>query len=261
MPVKELAATLRPFANIAQLAAYALVLARIFSAGLHKTYRSFTIYICFEAIRLATVGFIPVATNLYSYAYFVTQPFAWCLYLLVILELCQLALRNHAGIATFARRGLIGALGISTAVSLGTLAFDGEVPGLDDIVRSYFLVERLILSSLLIFLLLFTAFLAYFPVPVNRNTVMHTRIFACYFFVRTVILIFRNLISGDAVYGINIFVSLLATATLTAWAMLLSRAGEEVKTTTSYRRDPEAERRLIAQLDALNDTLLSSVKK
>jgi hypothetical protein len=118
----------------------------------------------------------------------------------------------------------------------------------------------MILSSLLIFLLLFTAFLAYFPVPVNRNTATHTRIFACYFLLRTVLLIFRNLITGDATYGVNMVLSLLATACLVSWAALLSRSGEEIPTSTSYRRDPEQEERLIAQLNAINRTLLTSAK-
>jgi hypothetical protein len=258
--MKELASTLRPFAAFAQLAGYTAVLVRIFSSGLHRRYWWFTIYLCYEAIRLGVMGFMPLATNLYGYMYFFTQPVTWCLYLLVILELCQLALRNHAGIATFARRALIIGLGISTAASLATLAFEAQTPGFN-FLSGYVLIERLILSSLLILLLLFTGFLMYFPVPVNRNTVVHTRIFACYFLAKTIVLIFRNLISGDEAYAINIAVSLLATGTLAAWAMLLSRDGEEVKTTTSYRRDPETEERLIAQLDAINRTLLSSAKK
>src|SRR5688572_9628822 len=100
--MKELASTLRPFATFAQLAAYVAVLARIFTSGLHHTYRWFTIYICYEAMRLAVMGLMPLATKMYGYTYFFTQPLTWCLYLLVILELCQLALRNHAGIASFA---------------------------------------------------------------------------------------------------------------------------------------------------------------
>jgi hypothetical protein len=258
--MKEFAFTLRPFVTVAQLLAYLLVLIRIFSSGLHKTYFWFTIYICYESVRLALVWFMPYGTNLYAYTYFLTQPITWCLYLLVILELYHLALKNHAGIATFARRALMVALAGSTLLSAVTFAFEAQQPDFNPI-RTYLLIERMILSSLLILLLLFTAFLGYFPVPVNRNTVAHTRIFACYFLLRTILLIFRNLITGEAIYGVNLVLSLLATACLTSWALLLSRAGEEISTSTSYRSDPEAEERLIAQLDAINRTLLSSAKK
>ena len=258
--MKALASWLRPFTTAAQLLAYLLVLTRVFSSGLHHTYRWFTIYICYETARLGLFGFIPVATKLYGYIFFVTQPVTWCLYLLVILELYQLALKNHPGIAKFARRALIIAIWVSTLVSVATVAYEMRQASFN-ILRTYFVMERLILSSLLVFLLLFTAFLAYFPVPLNRNTVTHTRIFACYFLLRTVVLIFRNLITGDAAYGVNIVLSLLATGSLLAWAALLSRAGEEIPTSTSYRRDPEHEERLLAQLNAINRTLLSSAKK
>jgi hypothetical protein len=140
------------------------------------------------------------------------------------------------------------------------LTFEAQQPEFD-ILRTYVLIERLIVSSLLFFLLLFTAFLAYFPVPVNRNTVAHARIFACYFLFKTALLVFRNLITGDAAYTVNIVVSLLATGSLISWALLLSPAGEEIKATTSRRSDPEVEERLVAQLDAINRTLLSSAKK
>jgi hypothetical protein len=258
--MKQLATTLRPYLIAAHLLAYILVLARIFGAGLHRTYRWFTIYICFEAVRVIVTGSIPIATKLFGYVYFYTQPVTWCLYLLVILELYQLALKNYSGIATFARRALTIALSISTVASVATLAFEAQQPEFD-ILRTYVLIERLILSSLLIFLLLFALLLTYFPVPVNKNTLTHTRIFSCYFLLKTVLLIFRNMITGDAVYSVNIVVQLLAIGSLVAWSLLLNREGEEIRTVTSARRDPEIEERLIAQLDAINRTLLSSAKK
>jgi hypothetical protein len=113
----------------------------------------------------------------------------------------------------------------------------------------------------LVLLLVFTGFLAYFPVPVNRNLVVHTRIFACYFLFKTALLVFRNVVSEDYLYSLNILMQVLSTITLMAEALLLTRQGETVKALTSRRSDPEVEGRLIAQLDAINRTLLSSAKK
>lgn len=258
--MKQLGTTLRPYLVGAQFLAYILVLVRILSAGLHKTYRWFTGYVIFEAVRVIVMGQVPVATNLYAQVYFASQPITWCLYLLVILELYQLTLKNHVGIATLGRRVLTIALTVSTIAAVLTLTLEAQQPQFD-ILRTYVLIERLIVSSLLFFLLIFTAFLAYFPVPVNRNTLVHARIFACYFLFKTALLVFRNVIEGDAVYTVNIIVSLLATASLIAWAIMLSPAGEEIKARTSRRSDPEVEDKLLAQLDAINRTLLSSAKK
>jgi hypothetical protein len=258
--MKQFGTTLRPYLIVAQFFAYILVLARIFSAGMHKKYKWFTAYIIFEAVRTAVAFAIPVATKLYAHVYFASQPITWCLYLLVILELYQLTLKDHVGIATLGRRVLMLALSVSTLASLATLAFEAQQPQFD-IVRTYVLIERLIVSSLLFFMLLFMAFLAYFPVPVNRNTVAHARIFSCYFLFKTGLLVFRNVITGDAAYAVNIIVYLLSTVCLIGWALLLRPAGEEIRALTSRRSDPDAEERLIAQLNAINRTLLSSAKK
>jgi hypothetical protein len=257
-----LVTALRPFVTSAQLLAYVLVLTRMFTAGLHRTYRWFAVYVVYETIRLAAFGFMHAGTKIYGYIYFFTQPVTWCLYLLVILELYQLALKNHPGIAKFARKSLVIALAVSTLLSVATLVFEAQAPEFNPL-RTYVLIERLILVSLLLLLLLFTAFLAYFPVPVNRNTVVHTRIFACYFFFKTVLLVFRNLMPDDSPSTglINIIVQLLATTCLMAWAMLLSRQGEAIQASTSYRSDPTQEERLIGQLEAINRTLLSTTKK
>jgi hypothetical protein len=60
---------------------------------------------------------------------------------------------------------------------------------------------------------------------------------------------------------INLVLQLLATVCLLAWAALLTPAGEQIQTATSRRRDPEAEEKLVAQLDAINRTLLASAKE
>jgi hypothetical protein len=257
----KLIATLRPWVVVAQLIAHLLLLGRLFSTGLNQTYKWFSLYILFETVRAIPILFISPRTTMYGYYYLVTQPISWCLHLLVILELVHLVLKNHAGIATFARRALTVGLSLSTVASLATLAFEIQQPTFS-IISTYVLIERLILSTLLILLLLFTGFLVYFPVPVNRNTVIHTRIFACFFLFKTVLLIFRNIVTSEQAYqGLNALLQIFATACLLAWATLLSRSGEEIKSATSYRSNPIDEERLVAQLDAINRTLLSSAKK
>jgi hypothetical protein len=88
----DLVTTLRPLVTISQLVAFVIVIIRLFSAGLNRTYFWFTAYICYEALRLASFGFMHSGTKLYGYIYFFTQPVTWCLFLLVILELYQLVL-------------------------------------------------------------------------------------------------------------------------------------------------------------------------
>src|SRR5688500_18193860 len=112
--MKQLGTVLRPYLVVAQIVAHVLVLTRIFSGGLHRIYKWFTGYILFETVRVSVMGLLPIATKLYGQVYFASQPITWCLYLLVIVELYQLTLKNHVGIATPGRRVLTIALSVST---------------------------------------------------------------------------------------------------------------------------------------------------
>ena len=258
----KLALQLRPYVIAAQVVAHAALAFRLYSTGLYRIYKWFFAYILFEGLRVAVMGSVDIQTDLYAELYFVSQPITWCLYLFILLELNQLALRNHPGIATMARKFIAGAIVLSTAVSLTTLLMNLQSASTgSQFIATYVLIERLILSSLLVLLLLLTIFLAYFPVPVNRNIVIHGRIFAVFFFVKTVMLLFRNLIAGEMVYTLNLALQGFSILCLAAWTLLLSPAGESTPTPSSRWRDPDSEDRVLAQLEAINRTLTGSAKR
>lgn len=258
----KLALKLRPYTVAVQIAAYTALVWRLYSSGLHRIYRWFFAFVIFEAVRLAVMGSMNLQTNRYAEVYFVTQPITWFLYLAVLLELNRLALRNHPGIATLARRVGLSALVLAAAVLVVSLAVEGiPAPQQSRFIATYVRIERLILSGLLVFLLVLTSFLAYFPVPLNRNLVIHARIFTIFFFVKAIVLVFRNQIAGEMVYTINLAVQGLAIGCLVAWTALLSRAGEDVPTASSHWRNTESEQRVLAQLDAINQTLVGSGRK
>lgn len=256
----NVALQLRPILNAALLLAYAVLVWRLYASGLHKVYRWFFAFVTFESVRLVLMSSIDIKTNLYAEVYFVTQPATWCLYLMVLLELNQTSLRNHPGIASLGRRFVGWALVAATAASLVSLAFDLQ-SSQTQYIALYLLIERLVMVSLLLFLLLLTLFLAYFPVPVNRNVVIHTRIFALFFFLKTAVLMVRGLVSGETVYTLNLAIQALSLGCLAAWSLLLSKAGEDVPAVSSRWRERESEQRVLAQLDAINRTLLNSAKK
>ena len=258
----KLALQLRPYLNAALVFAYAVLAWRLYRTQLHRVYRWFFAYVTFETVRVAVMSSLDIRTNLYTELYFVTQPITWILYLLVLLELNQAALRNHPGIASFGRKFVGWALIGATVASLASLFLDLSSPSSGSAyVATFLLIERLVMLSLLLFLLLLTAFLAYFPIPVNRNLVIHARIFAIFFFFKTLVLIFRNMMSGDTIYTINTAVQVLSLVCLTGWITLLSKEGERVAAPSSRWRDTASEQRVLAQLDAINQTLLSSAKK
>lgn len=257
----SLIAILRPYVAAAQILVFVILLYRLFSTGLFSTYRLFTVYLSFEFLRICLFGFMDSSTKLYLEVYTYSQPITWILWLLVITELYELSLRSHVGLATWGRRVLNAALVLSALVSLGTLVLDVQqtspVPAR---IATYLIIERVILLSLLLFLLILTWFLAYFPVPVNRNTILHVRIFTLYFLFKGTLMVVHLLVPSTSKAVPNLIGQLLAICCLAAWSTLLTKKGESVARVAA-QHDPELEQRLVSQLNAINTTLLGSPKR
>ena len=87
-------------------------------------YQYFGMFLGFELLRLTIVSFVQLKSSLYAHFYFATQPMLWTLFVLVMLELFQLVLRNHPGIASLGRRALTWSLMASALTSAMTLLID-----------------------------------------------------------------------------------------------------------------------------------------
>ncbi|HYP13882.1 MAG TPA: hypothetical protein VEQ63_08150 [Bryobacteraceae bacterium] len=258
----HLLGVIRPYVTAAEAAAYIALLWRLFRHGLFRTYRLFTVFLCFELFRLCYSGVLDPSTRVYRNLYFFSQPVTWILLLLVIMELYELTLKHYSGLATWGRRVLSVALIASAMVSLATVVLDIQThPTLDSRVALYFTIERVIVVSLLLFIFALALFLGYFPVPVNRNTILHLRIFSVYFVLKGAVLVALMVIPRESRPVVNLIIHLLSGSCLVAWATLLTKNGEDVQRRSSYRSDPELEQQLVSQLDAINRTLLGSAKR
>lgn len=253
-------AELRWYLTIIQIGAYPLLLIKLFTSGLTGKYQYFCWYIAFESVRVPLMWSLPFRSSTYAHLYFGTQPLIWFFYVVVVLEIFQLVLRNHAGIASLGRKTLKWSLIASGLISGATLLFQLQNKSTESAVLFNFaLLERLVMTSLLVLLLCLIAFLSYFPVPLTRNVRVHAMVFATYFAARTVLFWVRTWFGEQAGPALNMVGAALAVGCLFSWILLLSRAGEGVA--EQRRPATESEARLLAQLDALNDTLLGSSKK
>jgi hypothetical protein len=251
---------LRLYLSIIQIVSYLLVLTKLFRSGLWRKYRYFAWYIAFESLRIPAMLAIPYRTKLYGNVFFATQPIAWLFFVLVVLELFQLVLRNHAGIASLGKKALTLSLVLSTLVSAATLLVElQDTKPESAFLLNFILLDRLVMSSLLVLLLCLVVFLAYFPVPLVRNIRVHAAVFSAYFAVRTSVLFVVTLFGLDMVPIINIVGQSLAIFCLLSWTFLLTPAGEIAPVRQRPTSDQEA--RLLAQLDAINESLLRSARK
>ena len=256
---------LRTILTFVQIVLYVLLLSKLLRSDLLKKYRYFSLLIGFEAFRLVLLSYVlRPRTDAYAHGYFTTAPIAWLLLALALLELFQVTLKNHIGIASTGRKAVIWALFISTVISLSTLIVDLQYMEAESqfnsaLLVNFLLLERLIMTSMLVLLLCLVGFLTYFPVPLAGNVRVHLCVFALYFAMRTGLLFVRFLFGTHWAPTITVFSHVLGIGCLLVWTVLLARLGE---TTPLVRHaEPESEARLLAQLESINETLLRSTRK
>ncbi len=247
--------------RLVSTACFAALAVKLWRQGLSRTYAVFFWYVSFRLLR--TLILLPFPTNrtIYGYLFIPSEVVLWVFYVLVVLELYRLVLRDFKGIATLSRWVLLGALSLSVVLSLVSLAPDLSTQQIYPILQAVFVTGRAICSSLAIFLLLITAFLVLYPVPLSRNVIVHTVIYAVYFLSLTMTYFVRNVVGPEIVLPLNIVLQAVTVLTLLAWIVLLSPAGEQVVISVRPRWAPEEERRLVRNLDSINAALLRAARK
>ena len=244
------------------IAGYAILLARLAILRLHVVYRYFFFYLIVRLSRALLLAGLDRHSNAYGWTYVATEPILWVLYILVVLELFTIVLRDYPGIQTLSRRVLTAGLAISAAVALATLLPDlGNPAERYPILRSMYVAQRVVMSSLVVFFAILTAFLVWYPVPLSRNVVVYCAGFSLYFFSSTMGLFVRN-IAGEAVTRITSTVLQgVGVACLIVWIALLNRQGETKRLSLRAHMPAPDEARLVGQLESINRGLLGSAKK
>ena len=194
-----------------------------------------------------------------------TQPLIWLSYLLVVAELYNLSLRQYRGIYSLGRWFFFGAVALSVIISaltvLPTISTVATVARRPTLLYYYAFIERGLVTSLGIFLLLLLVLVAWFAVPLSRNLLRHCTIYSVYFFANNVTALYWHTGSRQATYASNIGKLSVAVGCYMCWVFLLTRRGEDRTTSLSLGRNPIEEQRLLGQLENLNATLLRTARK
>jgi hypothetical protein len=242
--------------------ASALVVWRIYSSGLYRTYRFFFASLVLALARSAALFPFSTRTGSYFRIWATTEPILWLSYGFVVFELYSLVWKQYRGIYSLGRTFFFAAIATSVTISAVTV-FPTMTGALvrQPLLYSYALIERGVVTGLAIFLLLLLALVAWFPVPLSRNLLMHCAVYAAYFFANNVIMLYWHLGGKDAAYLTNISRFAIALACFCCWAFFLSRSGEERTASLRLGRSPLEEQRLLGQLESLNATLLRTARK
>ncbi|HUB83261.1 MAG TPA: hypothetical protein VMB03_30880 [Bryobacteraceae bacterium] len=250
----------------------ALTVVKLYTSHLHRRYKIFFAYFIFRVIYIT--GFL-IITNLkglpggdgiqsylYFYAYFYTEPIQLLAYILVVIELYSLVLERYRGLYTLGRWAMYGAIVISGTISILTLIpkIGASMPEPSKLLMYEVALERGVDLALVIFIILIIGFLSKYPVPLSRNVVVHTVIYSIFFLSDALVLLWRTLFGYKVGGTYNVVFAAISSACSVAWALFLTAHGEEVRAQLP-QINPEAEERILHQLDALNATLLKVSRK
>lgn len=227
------------------------VVLRIWAAGIQRTYPLFTAYLIVSFGQLLVLSNIRYSSRAYGYAYVFSELLVVSFYVLVVLELYSKVLEPLSGVASLARQYAGGAICIAALVSVALLYFE---PSGRNLVVQFLVFERVMIFSLVLFVLSIIGFLTYFPVSLNRNVIVYTTGYAVFFLAKAASFFARNIHALDyrLVDQIHLAVNDLC---LLFWALYLNRAGEFIKMTIGHWTNPRDEQRVMQQLDAINRTL------
>lgn len=243
--------------------ASALVVTRFYWAGLHRTYRFFCAGLVFALVRSLTLLPFSPRRPAYYRIWVSTDPILWLSYVLVVYELYSLVLKHYRGIYSVGRIFFFASVATSAVISVLTVlpTMSGALATVSPLLYNYSLIERGVVTSLAIFLLLLLALVTWFPVPLSRNLLIHCSVYTGYFFFVNVINLYWHLGGANATYWRNMSRFAVAMACYFCWAFFLSRSGEDRTASLHLGRSPLEEKRLLGQLEGLNATLLRTARK
>jgi hypothetical protein len=238
------------------------VAGRLFFSGLHRRYTFFFAYVLLSAFQSAGAFVLPTHSGAYQKFFLVTTPLVWLFYVLVVLELYGLVLEQYPGLLTLGRWAMYGSIGVSVLLSLLALSLRlrNVVAQKSQLLSYYIVIERGLVSSLLIFLFIILILLRNYPVRLSRNVVIHCLVYSAYFLSSTLAMLAAGLFGVRLSAGVNLFISLFNAACAFVWAFFLNRQGEKRLVSVS-KLSAEQEERIMAQLNALNTTVLRVSRK
>jgi hypothetical protein len=225
---------------------------RVWLTGLFRRYPWFFGYLLVATLQIFLLPFFPFDSIYYLYYYLVTQALLTFFCTLIVLELYALVLRDLSGIASASRRYLKICLGLAIVGSLALLLIEKTPHGS---VSTFMVIDRALLTSLLIFVLMLTAFLVYYPIPINSNLVVYSIGYAVYFMAKASGLLVKNTTHA---WGrqLDVVVITASMVSMLFWLVGLSRQGEQKALIIGHRWNREDQDKVLERLKALNASLL-----
>src|SRR5580692_5421663 len=175
-----------------------VLLYRLLHFKLYRIYLSLFLYLFLQALPSVALIVIPIHSRQYEYVYWGAQTINVLLAVFVVQDLYRIALLEHPAVASFARRTVLAAMAIAAAVTLSGITLDSTLQaGRSLSVHRFATFERSMNFVILLFLLLISVLLLWFPIRVRRNIVVYISGFVLFSASRTFGLLLYNLRPQD----------------------------------------------------------------
>jgi hypothetical protein len=233
------------------------LLIRLWVSHLAPIYRWLFIYLAVGVLQQCALLFTPRTTNLYGWTYIAGQSIKIVLVVFVVLELYRLALAGQPALAKYGQNTVAVVLFASAGIAaLGLLIDPTAPPGRSMILYRFFSFERTMDSFVLVFLVLITLFMTWFPVRMKRNVALYVGGFILLFLSRSAYMLLLNVMSVRHLGTLNSGMQVISSTCLLVWLFTLGKEGEKTTTVVGHRWDPAAMDRMSGQLDAINASLM-----
>jgi hypothetical protein len=242
------------------VAAELVLLWRLVHAKLYRTYSPLFCYWTLQLLGSVVLMAVPLASRRYLYFYWGAQTVNVLMAVFVVQDLYRIALLEHPAVASLARRTVLAAMAMAAIVALSGLTLDSTTLLGEALSFHRFLTfERSMNFLTLLFLLIVSALMLWFPIRVRRNIVVYISGFVLFSASRTFGILLYNLRPQDGRL-ISTIVLGLTLLCLLIWIVGIQPEGELVTATPGYRRNPETMQRLSHQLDSINAALTRFVR-
>jgi len=237
------------------LAGTAILSVRLFASGLYRRYRVFFFYLVFATLRAVVSTTLDQSGKAYLHFWVLTEPLEWLFYVLVVLEIFALVLQDYRGLATVGRWALITAVLIALLAS-GVSLMAPSQSTIQGFLRYYYVAERAVYFSLVVFLVSILGVLMQYPITLGRNIIVHSMVFSVYFLGHTVFYLLLSMRGMGSIPMVTYALSAITLAAVGAWLVLLNPAGELRQVRLRPAWMPGKEEELVNQLNHLNAALL-----
>jgi len=232
------------------------LLVKLWSSGLAKIYKLLFCFLVSDLISAVVALAVPYDTNWYGYLYVVLQTLKIAVAVPVLVEIYALALENTPALAQFGRNTVRYVLAAAALFPVAWVLVD-HARSAHPYLRAFLLFEQTMNATIAIFLIIISAFMAWFPVRMRRNVILYAGGFILWSLSRSAMLHVINQWSGNKQVSLaaNCADMLIIAGCLLSWLLGLKREGESRTAVVGHLWNRAEAERLAEQLHAINDSL------